>query len=108
MNPIMDDQDNSSQSSLTVMAVLLALLLMGAGVGMFLLRQVRLINLQVVQAKQAVADYQTNALPKIKVFIANLEVFAKNNPDFAPILARYKQLSTRAANPTAAAVAPKK
>jgi hypothetical protein len=108
MNPMMDGQDHSSRSSLTVMAVLLALLLMGAGVGGFMWRQVRLINLQLVQAKQVVADYQTNLLPRIKVFIASLEGFAKSNPDFAPILARYKQVYAQTITPPAAPVAPKK
>lgn len=93
---------------MTVMAVLLALLLMGAGVGGFLWRQVTLINLQVTQARQVVADYQTNVLPKINVFVTNLQAFAKNNPDFAPILAKYNLLASQLNQPPAAAGAPKK
>jgi len=90
------------------MAVLLALLLMGAGVGAFLWRQVTLINLQVAQAKQMVADYQTNTLPKIRVFVANLQAFTKSNPDFSPILAKYNLLSSQLNHPPTAPGAPKK
>jgi hypothetical protein len=108
MTQVMNDTDNSSPAPFTALAVLLALLLMGAGVGGFLWRQVTQIHLQVMQARQVVADYQTNTLPKIKVFVASLQTFSKTNPDFAPILAKYNLLSAQLNHPSPATGAPQK
>jgi len=81
--------------------LLIATLLVGGALGLFLLRQVFAMNRQVVEAKRFVADFQTNALPKMNWFVANLQAFAKTNTDFNPILAKYNLLPTNSAAPAA-------
>src|SRR5215831_13708073 len=89
----------------TVTMLLIACCCLGAGLALYLYRQVTQLNVQVVEAKRTIDDYQTNALPRIKWFVGNLQAFAKTNADFNPILAKYGLLPTNAANPAAAAPA---
>ena len=76
--------------------MLLAIGCLAAAMSIFLFRQVRTINRQVVDQKRIVNEHQTNALPKINWFIGNLQSFAKTNPDFNPILAKYGLLPSQA------------
>lgn len=84
--------------------ILLSILMVTAGFGWFMLGQLFMISGQSSQADFIVTEYRTNGLPAINKFVDNLRTFARTNPDFNPILARYNLLSA----PPAAPVAPKK
>jgi hypothetical protein len=73
----------------TVMMLLIASCCLGAGVSIYLYRQVTSLNLQVIEAKRVLIDYQSNALPRIQWFVNNLKEFGKTNSDFNPILSKY-------------------
>lgn len=70
-------------------AVLFSLLLMCAGLGVFMLHQARVLKVQVAQGEQRLAAFNGNFTPTAKRFVAELQVFARNNPDFLPVLAKY-------------------
>ena len=74
--------------------LLVAILCLGLGLALYLYRQVTQLNGQVTEAKRVIAEYQTNALPRIKWFVGSLQNFAKTNPDFNPVLAKYGLLPT--------------
>ena len=85
----MNSSDNSGPCRLTLIAVLLSLTLMCAGLGLFLLHQASAIRVQVLQAQSVVAGHDKNFEPTAKRFIANLQAFSKNNSDLLPILTKY-------------------
>ena len=88
----LEEQIRSLRS--TVAFLLIACCCLGAGFGLFLWRQVAQMKFQVVESQRAVIDYNSNALPRIRWFVNNLQTFAKTNPDFNPILAKYGLLPT--------------
>jgi len=88
------------------LAVLVSLLLMCAGLGLMFLHQASQLKTQVIQSERIVANYNTNVVPRINVFVKNLQAFSKNNPDFLPILAKYGLQP--GAQPAPAPAAPKK
>ena len=108
MNP-----ENPQSCRTQQLVILASLLMLTAAFGLFMLRQVFLINAQVTQADQLVKEY-TAALPKINGFVDSLRTYARSNPDFNPILAKYNLLSAPAKAlvpakaPAAPAAAPKK
>lgn len=88
MNEI--DTPQVPQTSRMLMVVFLcSLLLMGAGMGLFLKRQVSILNIEVARTSQALNDYHTNTEPRLKGFIGDLQKFARTNPEFAAILDKY-------------------
>jgi hypothetical protein len=88
------------QPARTIQVVLLAAcLMMAVGLLPFLWRQVVGINAMVTQGKQQIREYEVNAQPKVRWFVENLQNFAKTNPDFAPILAKYNLLTPTAPPP---------
>ena len=54
---------------------------------------------QVIQSERMVANYNTNVLPRISVFVKNLQAFSKSNPDILPILTKYGQQPGAAPKP---------
>jgi hypothetical protein len=82
---------------ITQMVLLVSLLMMGAGVGSLLWNDVRQKNLEVSLGKKFVADFQANDEGKIKWFVTSLQDFARSNPDFKPILAKYNLLAAATA-----------
>jgi len=80
----------------TVTMLLIACCCLGAGLAIYLYRQVSTLNLQVIESKRSIADYETNALPRIKWFVNSLQNYAKTNSDFNPILSKYNLLPTNA------------
>jgi hypothetical protein len=72
--------------------LLISNLLIGGALGLYLLRQVFVVNRQVAEFKRFVDDYKVNALPHVSSLVSNLQAFAKTNPDFNPILAKYNLL----------------
>ncbi len=73
-------------------ALLVAMLWLSASFGLYLYHQVRQMQRQVAESKRLLADYQTNALPRINWFMSSLQTFSKTNPDFNPVLAKYNLL----------------
>jgi hypothetical protein len=70
--------------------ILVALLLMTVGLGIFFLRQATGLQKQVAQSQKFIAEYNQNIAGPGTRLIVNLQAFAKSNPDFAPILAKYQ------------------
>jgi len=101
-----DLQEQLASLRKVYVALLISTLVLGSALGLFLLRQVFAMNRQIVEAKRFMADFQTNALPRINWFVGNLQTFAKTNADLNPILAKYNLLPTTSAAPAAVA-APK-
>lgn len=75
------------------LATLVALLILGISLNVFLLRQAAFArkDLQVVrpQVKQLLANFEKSEEPQIKSFVNALIGFSKTHPDFKPILAKY-------------------
>jgi hypothetical protein len=94
----------------TQIVLLISLLFLGAGNGLFLWTSVRLKNMEVIEGKRIATEFQTSNEAKIKDLLSNLITYSRNNPEFNAVLARYPQLPTPNATPAAAApaAAPKK
>ena len=69
--------------------LLVAGLCLSVAVGLYMYRQVTVINRQVTEGSRVVAIYTTNDLPRINWFLSNLQAFAATNQDLRPILAKY-------------------
>ena len=82
-------------------AVLASLLMLGIGLGLLLWNDVRQKSTEVQFGRRIVTEYQTNNEPRIREFVANLQAFAKTNPDFTPILVKYGLLQPAAPAPAA-------
>ena len=93
-DPRLEEQFRSLRGTVTML--LIAVCCVGAGMGLYLYRQVVQLNGQVIEAQRVVQDYQTNALPRIKWFVGSLQNYAKTNPDFDPVLAKYGLLPSNA------------
>ncbi|HTI98002.1 MAG TPA: hypothetical protein VL527_03785 [Dongiaceae bacterium] len=72
---------------------LCSLLMMGAGIGLYLTHQVSEYSRNVSRADKELADYHAKIEPRLKAFIGDLQKYARTNPDFAPILAKYGVLT---------------
>lgn len=92
MNEI-DTPQLPQTSRLLLVVFLCSLLLMGAGMGLYLMRQVFLMNTEVARTRMALNDYHTNTEPRLRGFVGDLQKYARTNPDFAPILAKYGVLT---------------
>ncbi|MCX7721496.1 MAG: hypothetical protein N2379_00335 [Verrucomicrobiae bacterium] len=79
-----------------IIGLLIANLFLGGALGLFLLRQLFATNRRAVELSRFVENYRTNAQPQIQILVSNLQAFAKTNPDFNPILAKYGLLQTGA------------
>ncbi len=115
MNDTTPSSSSSSASNqscrITQIVLLVSLLMMGAGNGLFMWNEIRQKNLEVTLGRKIVTDYQVNKEPKIKDFLSSLQTFARSNPDFNPILQKYNLLNVQipaASAAPAAAPAPKK
>jgi hypothetical protein len=84
MNP-----DQRSESLALTYVLLVSLLLFCGSFGLFMLHQASGLNAQVAQDRRLVAEFQSTLLPRYDWFVGNLQVFARHNPDFTPILAKY-------------------
>lgn len=103
----MNCSENSPSCRLLLIAVMVSLLLMCGGLGLFFFHQASLMRGQIVQSQRLIADYEGNGAAKVAWFTANLQTFARSNPDMNPLLAKYGLLPG-AAQPGAMAPAPKK
>lgn len=77
----------------SVNLALAALFLLALGVNLFLFYQWNVVRkdlaLLAPQVRQMVGDFEKIELPTYQAFISNLHLFARNNPDFAPVLVKY-------------------
>jgi hypothetical protein len=75
------------------LAALVALLILGISLNVFLLRQTTIVrkDLQIVrpQLSQLVANFEKSEEPQIRSFVNALVGFSKTHPDFKPILTKY-------------------
>lgn len=74
-------------------ATLVALLVLSVGLNLFLAKEQRLIRQKVSESRPTVsrlaAQFREKE-PQMKAFLDALQNYAYSNPDFAPILERYK------------------
>lgn len=74
-------------------ATLVALLVFSIGVNLFLAKEQRLIRQKLTESRPMVyslaAQFRTKE-PNMKAFISALQTYAYSNPDFQPLLERYK------------------
>ena len=75
-------------------AALVALILLSLGVTLFIFKQMRVVRAQLDDQRPTVtkmkADYEKISEPLIRNFAGRLQGFAASNPDFRPILDRYR------------------
>ena len=87
-------RENQRQLQNLLLATLVALILMAGGVGGFIYKQVRLVQQNLAESRPAVqkmvADYQRASEPLIRNFITAMAQFAATNPDFRPIVDKYR------------------
>jgi hypothetical protein len=89
-NVSFDELQRSFQSLRRMFHVLLVILLVLTGsFSLYLLREVIFVRRQVRELSQFVTNYDKNSKPVMQDFLTKLQAFAKINPDFAPILAKY-------------------
>lgn len=73
---------------------LLALILLSLGVTLFVAKQMRMVRAQLDDQRPNVTklatDYRNVSEPLIRNFTSRLQGFAATNPDFKPILDRYR------------------
>lgn len=74
-------------------ATLVALLVFSIGVNLFLAKEQRRIRQKLSESRPMVAAMATqfrNKEPNMKAFISALQTYSYSNPDFQPLLERYK------------------
>ena len=90
-------------------AALVALVLLGLGVDLFLYKQMRIVRAQLEEQRRYVVAYKKTSEPLMNEFAKQLQGFANANRDFQPILERYRPfLSSYFAPPVPSSVQPVK
>jgi hypothetical protein len=82
-----EQQLRSLRSNVTML--LIAGCCLGAGATLFLYRQASIVSLQVTESKRAIVDYESNSWPRIRIFLGNLQGYAKTDPEFNKVLIKY-------------------
>lgn len=76
-------------------ATFVALLVLSLAVNLFLAKQMRMIRAKVTEARPVImrmqAEFQRKE-PNMQKFVSSLQSFATTNPEFQPILGRYRQV----------------
>ncbi len=72
-----------------LVATLAALLLLGAAVNIYLVRQFWMVRKDLATTQSFLQDYQKNKEPVLNEFVARLQGFAQDHPDLNPILEKY-------------------
>ena len=106
-------REHQRQLQNLLLATLLALILLAIGVGMFIFKQLRMVQQNLAESRPAVlkmvADYQRASEPLIRNFSMALVQFASTNQDFRPIIEKYRPVLSNymgAPLPGASPVAP--
>ncbi len=71
------------------LGAVITLIIFCASVNVFLFRQTSGVNKQTSEAAKFVANYNTNTAPQLGIFVGRLQDYAKRDPDFQKVLARY-------------------
>jgi hypothetical protein len=88
--PSLESLQRAYQSLRTLLDILtVALVILSGSLNIFLLRQVSMVRNEIEERRRFIADYERNNVPIMNDFVLKLQAFAKTNPDFAPILAKY-------------------
>ena len=88
--PSLESLQRAYQSLRTLLDILtVALVILNGSLNIFLLRQVSMVRNEIEERSKFIVDYERSNVPIMNDFVLKLQVFAKTNPDFAPILAKY-------------------
>lgn len=103
-NPTQSEDWHSYQSlRLLFVAALATMLLLSASLNLYLYKQSKMARQELDKTipivAQMTAEYQQKSVPLINEFLSRLQVFAKTNPDFYPILARHLSSVSPASQP---------
>jgi hypothetical protein len=95
-----------------VVSILILVIVISGTLNIYLLRQWRSVSKDLAgvrpQAAQMVAEYQKVSGPMMQDFVKKLADYARTNPDFAPVLAKYHiQTAEATGAPPASAAAPR-
>ena len=83
---------NEIQSLRTLLlGTLVLVILLSGSLNIYMLRQAGLANVQVVEAKKFLDDYNNNSGPMAREFWIKLTEFGRTHPDINPILSKYSQ-----------------
>jgi hypothetical protein len=89
---LLRDQQRQLQNLLIV--TLVALIIFGGGIALFIAKQLRIVQQNLAEQRPAVqrliSDYQRGSEPLIRNFSSALVQFASTNQDFRPILDKYR------------------
>lgn len=76
-------------------AALVALVVLSFAVNLFLAKQMRMVRAKVTESRPIIqrmqAEFQRKE-PNMQKFISSLQSFATTNPEFQPVLMRYRQV----------------
>ena len=93
-NELAELRDQQRQVTNLLLVTLVALIIFGGGVALFVAKQMRLVQQNLAEQRPAVqrmiGDYQRTSEPLIRNFTSALVQFASTNQDFRPILDKYR------------------
>ena len=93
-NELAELRDQQRQLTNLLLVTLVALIIFGAGVALFVAKQMRLVQQNLAEQRPAVqrmiGEYQRTSEPLIRNFTSALVQFASTNQDFRPILDKYR------------------
>jgi hypothetical protein len=73
---------------------LVALILLGLSVTLFMFKQMRLVRAQLAEQRpivnKLISDYQKHSEPLVRNFTGAMQRFASSNADFQPIVEKYR------------------
>jgi hypothetical protein len=105
--PSLESLQRAYHSLRTLLDILIvALVILSGSLNIFLLRQVSMVRNEIEERRRFIAEYERNNVPIMNEFVLKLQAFAKTNPDFTPILAKYWRPTNT--QPTIQVVPPKK
>ena len=74
---------------LQFLVALVTLIVFCASLNVFLFRQTSIVRKQTSEAGKFVANYNTNTAPQLGIFVGRLQDYAKRDPEFQKVLAKY-------------------
>jgi hypothetical protein len=93
-NELAELRAEQRQVSNLLLVTLVALIIFGGGVALFVAKQMRMVQQNLAEQRPAVqrliGDYQRTSEPLIRNFSSALVQFASTNQDFRPILDKYR------------------
>ncbi len=74
---------------LQFLVALVTLIVFCASLNVFLFRQTSIVRRQTSEAAKFVANYKSNTAPQLGIFVGGLQDYARRDPEFHKVLARY-------------------